>query len=119
VLFVSATTQIDPWYVGLLNSTPTVSPTDGIVDLSEFINYDGDRKEYVDSRTGQTVDNSASVAEFLISSDSSTIGGAFLASVATGTTGTLLCGSAFNNGDKTADTGDTLKVTYEFSGSSA
>lgn len=113
----SGAAQIDPWYVGLLQSSPSISASDGIGDLTEFTNYTGNRKEFVETRSAQTVDNSASKASFTINADSQTIGGAFLFSAATGSAGTLLCASAFTGGDKTGfDTDDVLEIAYELTG---
>jgi len=111
-----------PWFIGLLNSGGSVSATDGIADLPEFTTYDGTRKEFLEvidvtSPAAPQMDNSASKAEFTIASGGSdeTVGGAFLASVDTGSTGVLLCGGAFSGGDKTGlDEGDTLEVQYTF-----
>lgn len=117
ILFVSATTQIDPWYVGLTSGTPNVAAGDTLashVGWTEVTAYADSRKAYVDVRSAQSVTNSASKASFAINA-TTTIGGAFLASVASGTAGTLLCGAAFTGGNKSADSGDTLEVTYTFS----
>lgn len=125
ILFVSATSQIDPWYVGLVNgpgSGTTFAAADTLAShagWTENANYTGDRKEFVDVRSDQTVSNSASKASFAINADSQTIAGAFLCSAATGTSGTLLCAGDFTGGDKPADDGDTLEVQYDFSASSS
>ena len=113
-------TQVDPWYVGLTDGTPTVDASDTVAShagWAEVTAYDeATRQEYVDVRANQTVSNAASKAVFTVSTNSTTIGGAFLASDNTrgGSTGTLLCAAAFTGGDKSADDGDTLSVTYEF-----
>jgi len=122
VLFISTTGQIDPWYVGLCGASPAPANADTLAShagWTEFASYTGDRKEYVDARSNQQVTNSASKASFSINQDSSTIGGAFLASAATGTSGALLCCAAFTGGNKSADNGDTLEVTYTFSAASS
>ena len=117
----SGGTQIDPWYVGLTGSTPSPAAGDTMgshAGWTEFQNYDeGTRQTWVEVRSGQSMDNSASKAAFTISADSSTIGGAFLTSDNTkgGTTGTLMAAGAFSGGDKSADDDDTLEVTYTFS----
>lgn len=120
ILFVSATAQVDPWYVGLTDGTPTVAAADTMSSHAGWVEvtaYDeAARQAFVDVRTGQSVDNSASKAAFTIDTNSTTIGGAFLSSDSTksGTTGTLLCVAAFTGGDKTADDNDTLSVQYTF-----
>ena len=112
------TTQVDPWYVGLKN---TGSPANGDTLAShgtwtENSNYTGDRQEYVEAAaSSQSITNSANKASFSINADSQTIAGAFLASVATGTSGTLLCVADFSGGSKSCDSGDTLEVTYTIS----
>ena len=114
----SANPNIDPWYVLLADGTPTVAAGDTLASHGGWVEvtaYAGTRKEYTDVRTGQTVSNAASKASFAINSDSTTIGGAGFASVTSGTGGTLLSAAAFTGGDKSADDGDTLEVTYTFS----
>ena len=114
----SANVNIDPWYVGLTDGTPTVAAGDTLASHGgwvEFTDYTGNRQAYVGVRSSQTMTNTASKAAFPIDTDSSTIGGAFFASVASGSDGILLSGAAFTGGDKAADDGDTLNVTYTFS----
>lgn len=43
------------------------------------------------------------------------VAGAFLCTVASGTSGTLFSAGSFTGGNKTVDSGDTLNVTYSFS----
>lgn len=115
ILFISSTTQVDPWYVGLTDSSPVVDATDTLSSAtwSEITDYTGDRKEFVDARTDQQVNNDGNEAIFNID-NTATVGGAFLSSVSTGTTGTLLCVAAFNGGDKSVANGDTVEVEYQF-----
>jgi hypothetical protein len=110
-------TQVNPWYVGLKN---TGAPAAGDTLAShgtwtENANYTGDRQEYVEAAaSSQSTTNSASPASFAIDTNGQTIAGAFLASAATGTSGTLLCAADFSS-SKSADDGDTLEVTYTIS----
>jgi len=116
------TTAVSPWYVGLKNTgTPAAGDTLASHGTwTENTNYTGDRKEYVEAAaSSQSVTNSASKASFSISVDSQTISGAFLAGGATGTSDTLLCVADFTGGDKSADNGDTLEVTYTISAADA
>ncbi|MHA1809347.1 MAG: hypothetical protein ACTSYH_03440 [Candidatus Heimdallarchaeaceae archaeon] len=119
----SSNTNIDPWYVGLVDgssSSVTYSASDTLSShsgWSENSNYSGNRKEYDGTRISQTVSNSSSLAEFVISSDSQEIYGAFLCSVSSGTSGVLLSVATFSGGEETADSGDTIRVTYEFTAS--
>ena len=120
ILFVSATSQVDPWYVGLTAGTPSPAAGDTMSShggWTEVTAYDeASRQTFTDSRTAQQVDNDGNEATFTISSDSTTIGGAFLVSDNTkgGSSGTLLCAAAFSGGDKSADDDDTLEVEYQF-----
>jgi len=123
ILFVSATSQVDPWYVGLIDATPSPAATDTAAGIDssaqvwgEVQTYDeATRQTYTDVRSGQSVDNSASKAVFTISG-SVTVGGAFMISDNTkgGTTGTLLCAGAFTGGNRAVVDNDTLNVTYTF-----
>jgi len=118
ILFVSATAQIDPFYVGLMDASPSPAAGDTLashVGWTEFDEYTGDRQEYVDVRSSQTVTNGASVASFPITGAGGGVGGAFLASAATGTSGTLLCGAALSGGNRVVAASDTVEVTYTFS----
>jgi hypothetical protein len=61
------------------------------------------------------VTNSASKAQFTINA-TATVGGAFLCSAASGTTGTLFSAADFSSpGDRSVVSGDVLSVTYTFS----
>ena len=107
-------------YVGLTDGTPTVAAGDTMAShagWTEVTAYsEGTREAYTDVRSSQTVSNSASKASFSISSNGQTIGGAFLTDNSTkgGSTGVLVAVAAFTGGDKSADSGDTLNVQYDF-----
>lgn len=112
------TTAVSPWYVGLKN-TGSVAAGDTLAShagWTENTNYsEGARQEYVEAAaSSQSTTNSANKASFSIDTDSQTIAGAFLASASSGTTGTLLCAVDFSSA-KSADSGDTLEVTYTIS----
>jgi hypothetical protein len=87
---------------------------------TEFTNYSGDRKA-VTFGTATTADpsvisNSASPSSFTISSTGGVVAGAFLCTVASGTSGVLFSEADFAApGDRTVVSGDTLNVTYTFS----
>ena len=119
---LSGATQITTWYIGLTDGTPTVAATDTLAShagWNEVTDYtEGARQEFVEARTGQTTSNSASKAVFSINA-TTTVGGAFLTSASTGTTGTLLSAAAFTNGDKSVSSGDTIQVQYDFSATSS
>jgi hypothetical protein len=105
-------------YLGLTDGTPTVDPTDTMSSHSGWVEvyaYDEAARQAITwgSVSGQSVNNSASKAVFTISANGTTIGGAFVSTVATKNngTGTLVGGGAFTAGDKVLDDGDTLSVT--------
>lgn len=60
------------------------------------------------------ISNSASPSSFAMNA-TATIAGAFLCTVASGTTGVLFSAGDFTAGDKSVASGDTLNVTYTFS----
>jgi hypothetical protein len=122
ILFVSATTQVDPWLVALVadnSAGSTIVAGDTMAShagWTEDQNYsEGVRQTYVDVRSGQSVTNTASKASFSING-TTTISGAFLTSDNTkgGTSGTLLAGGNFTGGDRAVLSGDTLNITYTF-----
>jgi hypothetical protein len=121
----SANANIDPWYVGLVDGTissTTYAAGDTLAShagWTENTAYTGNRKDYVGVRASQTMSNTASKASFAIDTDSQTIGGAFMAEVNTGSAGVLLCEADFTGGEKAADNGDTLEVTYTVTASSS
>ena len=112
----SAKPVVAPWYIGLTDGTPTVAAADTLSSHGgwvEITDYAGTRKEYIDVRTNQSVSNSDSVGSFAINGGV-TVGGAFLASVASGSLGVLLCAEVFTGGDRAVVDGDTINVTYTF-----
>ncbi len=119
ITFTGAEIQVDPWYIGLCNADPAPQAAHTLTDISEFTDYSGNRKEWVEVRSGQELSNTASKASFAITENASSIGGAFLCSAASGTEGTLMSYSAFTTGNKSADSGDTLEVTYTLDGADA
>ena len=87
---------------------------------TEFTNYSGSRKA-VTFGTATTADpsvigNSASPSQFSITGGGGTVAGAFLCTVASGTSGVLFSEADFQSpGDRAVVSGDTLNVTYTFS----
>ena len=114
------------WYVGLITgpgSGVTIVSGDTLAShagWTEFTNYTGNRKAAV-LGTASTADpsvisNSASPAQYAITGAGGTVAGAFLCSVASGTSGVLFSASNFQSpGDRVVVSGDTLNVTYTFS----
>ena len=118
---LSAGTQITSWFLLLMDGTPTVAAGDTMAShagWAEVTAYDeAARQAWSDGGvSGQSVDNSGSPAQFTISTNGTTIGGAGLTSSSTkgGSTGTLYAGGAFSAGDKSLDDNDTLDVTATF-----
>jgi hypothetical protein len=87
---------------------------------TEYTDYSGNRKA-VTFGTATTADpsvisNSASPSSFTISGAGGVVAGAFLCTVASGTSGVLFSEADFQApGDRTVVAGDTLNVTYTFS----
>lgn len=87
---------------------------------TEFTNYSGSRKA-VTFGTATTADpsvisNSAAPSQFSITGGGGTVAGAFLCTVASGTSGILFSEADFQSpGDRVVVSGDTLNVTYTFS----
>jgi hypothetical protein len=114
---LSGGTPITAWYVGL-KGTGSVAAGDTLAShagWSELTPYSGNRLAWTDGGvSAKSVTNSASPASFAITG-TATVTGAFLASAATGTSGTL-----FSVGDsassKSVEADDTLNVTYTISG---
>jgi hypothetical protein len=125
-VYFTSGTQITTWYVGLITgpgSGTTIAAGDTLAShagWTEYTDYSGNRKTatFATPTTADpsVVTNSASPASFGISGAGGTVAGAFLASVATGTSGTLFSAADFQSpGDRVVVSGDTLNVTYTFS----
>lgn len=114
------------WYVGLTDGTPTFDAGDTSSSHAGWVEvtaYDEAVRQTLTlgSVSGGSVDNTASKAVFTISSDSTTIGGAFVISNSTkgGSTGVLYGGGAFTAGDKSLDDNDTLSVSVTLTAAAA
>lgn len=124
--FFKGSSYTAAWYLGLITGPGSGTSFAGADTLTshsgwtEFSNYSGARKA-VTFGTATTadpsvIDNSASVAQFTISGGGGTVAGAFLATVSSGTSGTLFSEADFQSpGDRVVVAGDTLNVTYTFS----
>jgi hypothetical protein len=112
------------WFIGLVQgpaSGTTFNAGDTLAThagWTEDTSYSGNRKA-VTFGTATTADpsvisNTASPSQFTMNG-TTTIGGAFLCSVATGTSGILFSASDFQApGDRSVVSGDVLNVTYTF-----
>lgn len=108
-------TQTDPWYIGLINNSPTPSLADGDTlashsGWSESSDYSGNRKEWSDADASAGSKASSSTSDFAIDA-TVTIYGIFVCGVATGTSGKLWTTGAFTAPIALVN-GDTLKVNY-------
>lgn len=119
---LSNATQTATWYVGLTDDSPTVAAADVMsshAGWTEFTEYsEAVRQTWTDGGvSGQSVDNSGSVASFSCNnSTNGGLGGLFLVSNNTkgGTTGILYSGVAITGGNKVVSNGDTIEATYTF-----
>ena len=113
------------WYLGLVTgpgSGTTFAAGDTLAShagWTEFTNYSGNRGA-VTFGAATTADPSVitnpAPVQFTITGAGGTVAGAFLASVATGTSGILFSESDFQSpGDRAVVSGDVLNVTYQFS----
>lgn len=125
-VYLDGATQITSWYIGLITgpgSSTTIAAADTLAShagWTEFTNYSGNRKAATfgtaTTADPSVIDNTASPSSFSITGAGGTVAGAFLTSVATGTSGTLFSASDFQSpGDRVVVSGDTLNVTYTFS----
>lgn len=123
--YFNSGTQVTTWYIGLITgpgSGTTITAADTLASKAwtEFTNYTGNRKAAVFA-TATTADpsvitNTASPAQYAITGAGGIVAGAFLASVATGTSGVLFSAADFQSpGDRVVVSGDTLVVNYTFS----
>jgi hypothetical protein len=123
--YFNSGTQVTTWYIGLITgpgSGTTITAADTLASKAwtEFTNYTGNRKAAVFA-TATTADpsvitNTASPAQYAITGGGGIVAGAFLASVATGTSGVLFSAADFQSpGDRVVVSGDTLVVQYTFS----
>ena len=123
--YFSGTTYTAAWYLGLITgpaASTTIAAGDTLashIGWTENTSYSGNRKAVTFGTPTladpSVISNSGSPAQFSIN-NTATIAGAFLASVATGTSGILFSASDFQSpGDRSVVNGDTLIVTYQFS----
>lgn len=106
-----ADTQITTWYLGLKEAgTPVIADTlASHGSWTENTGYTGNRQAIVFG-TASAASLAGGELSFAITG-SATIAGALIASVATGTSGTLYSVGDFSGGSKVVAASDTLKVT--------
>ena len=113
------------WYLGLITgpgASTTYAATDTLAShagWTEFTDYSGNRGAITfgaATLADPSVITNPSPVQFTITGAGGTVAGAFLASVATGTSGILFSESDFQApGDRAVVSGDVLNVTYQFS----
>jgi hypothetical protein len=122
--YFAGTAQTTTWYLGLVTgpgSGTTFAAADTLAShagWTESTDYTGNRKAVTfgaaTTANPSVITNSAAPSSFTMNA-TATIAGAFLTSVATGTSGILFSEGDFTGGDKSVASGDTLNVTYQFS----
>lgn len=128
--YFTGTTYTAAWYVGLVTGPATGTTfsagdtlashgATGSGGWTENTNYSGSRKACTfgtaTTANPSVISNSSSPAQFTMNA-TTTIAGAFLCSVASGTSGVLFSASDFQTpGDRSVVNGDVLNVTYTFS----
>jgi hypothetical protein len=117
VVFGNSTpvTQIDPWYVGLIDQSPTPTTSENDTSAShagwaENTDYAGNRKEWDDTNSASKVKGTNTVSTFVIDTTAE-IHGIFIDSLATTTAGILWASGSFDSSLNVVNT-DELKITY-------
>lgn len=114
----SPVTQIDPWYIGLINNSPapTLAAGDTLAShagWSEFTSYSGNRQAWTDADASAGAKAASAVSEFTMTAGG-TIYGIFIAGAATGTASTLFSTAAFDTLSVVVNT-DVLRVSFGLS----
>lgn len=114
--------QVLAWYIGLYEGVtdPVAGDTLASHGYTEYTNYTGDRKEWVEGPASNRVIETAAPAnraefDFI---ETATMEGGILCSVPSGAVGILFSGSPFTI-PRTMNNGDTLRVSYKLTGSSS
>ena len=121
--YFKGSTYTAAWYIGLIQGPQplTLAAADTLASKgwTETTAYSGNRKAATfgtaTTADPSVIDNDASQAQFTMNG-TVTVGGAFLASVDTGTSGILFSEADFESpGDRAVVSGDILNVKYTFS----
>jgi hypothetical protein len=123
--YFKGSTYTAAFYLGLVTgpgSGTTYAAADTLAShagWTEFTNYSGSRKAVTfgsATSADPSVIATSSAVSFTISGAGGTVAGAFLCTVASGTSGVLFSEADFQSpGDRVVVSGDTLNVTYTFS----
>ena len=117
------------WYLGLVDGATvpsydagdTLASHNGWDELVPGTDYTGNRIAVTFNAGSPTladlsvVTNSTAPSAFPMLVNGTTVAGALLSSVSSGTSGILFSVGSFTGGNKSVDSGDTLNVTYTFS----
>lgn len=107
--------QVDPWYIGLINQspTPTLSENDTLAShagWSELTAYTGNRKAWDDADSAAKIKGTTTTSDFTFNASGNAYG-ILIASVDTGTGGVLWATGGFDASVPFVNT-DVLRVTY-------
>ena len=116
---LSGSAQDTTFFIGLKDTGSVAAGWTLASGPTEINPYSGNRPAWTEDDTGadESVSNSASPASFSINADD-TVYGAFLATVDTGTAGTLIAAKDFGSPQAVAS-GNTLNITYTINASSS
>lgn len=108
-------TQVDPWYIGLINNSPTpvLDEADTLAShtgWSEWTSYSGNRKAWVDADAASKIKGTTTASSFTINA-SGTLYGIMVAAVSSGTSGVLWATGGFDTTLAVVNT-DVVNVTY-------
>lgn len=112
---LGATSKVSTWYMGLVIATPTFAAADTLAShagWTEFTSYSGNRVSWTASAgisTAKSIGNSTSLT--FTCSASGTLAGAFLCSVASGTSGILWATGSFSSNQSVVN-GTAFKASY-------
>jgi hypothetical protein len=122
--FFTGSAYTAAWYIGLVNGTSATTTFSGGDTLATHAGWT-ENTDYVGNRKAASfgaatladpsnINNSASAASFTMNATAN-IAGAFLANVASGTSGLLFSAADFQApGDRSVVSGDVLNITYSF-----
>lgn len=111
-IYFDAATQITTWYCGL-KGAGTVAGADTLAShagWAEITDYTGNRPAITFGEPSSGSLSASSAVSFAITG-TATVAGAFIASVASGTSGVLFSAGNFTEGNRSVVNGDTLNVT--------
>lgn len=111
----SPVTQVDPWYIGLINNSPTpvLSESDTLAShtgWAEWTSYSGNRKTWDDTDAASKIKGTNTAASFTINA-TGVLYGILIAAVASGTSGVLWATGGFDSTLSVVNT-DVINVTY-------